>query len=170
MTPEHLHLAINHIPVIGLALAGITILVGIVSKTKASLSLGLVMAAICGWSTPVVMNSGERAFERYKEGGEIHSHMDADADTYLQAHHDRAETWAKTMYGTAILATLALLLIFWRWEYAGWLSAIVVLACFLSTAAGVWIAESGGKIRRVDFRDSTSEPVDSPEEEGEEGD
>ena len=68
MTPEHLHLVVNHIPVLGAAFALIPILTGLIARNRACLICGLVMAMVAGWTTPIVMGSGEEAYKRYEHG------------------------------------------------------------------------------------------------------
>jgi hypothetical protein len=151
MTPEHLHLATNHIPVIGVAVATLPLFWGVLRNSRDLLLCGLILAALCAWATPIVMSTGESAYERY-EHGPVSKHLDDNVATYLEAHEQRAHAWSKAMYVTAILATLALGALKWRQELTRWLSMGVVVSCAVSVAAGVWIAESGGKIRRTDFR------------------
>ena len=70
----------------------------------------------------------------------------------MHDHEERAEVGAKVMVATALLATLSLILFFFKPVWAHSLSVLLVIACLVSVGLGVWIAEAGGKIRRVDFR------------------
>lgn len=156
MTPEHLHTALNHIPIIGIAIALLPILGGFFFKNKGLLITGLIIATACGWVTPIVMETGEEAYERYEEGP-IRPFLDANVKTYLEIHEERAEAWSKAIYAATILATLCLAWSLFQWKYARWFSLVVALACIVAVGAGIWIAESGGKIRRVDFRDTSNQ-------------
>jgi len=151
MTPEHLHLALNHIPIIGLACAIAPLLLGVLRKQRLTIVAGLLIAAVSGWFTPFVTGTGEDAYERY-EDGPIASLLDSDAEKYLEAHEHMAHDGSRIMYLTAILATVGLGLVFWRPKSSHWIGIIVIAACLISVAAGLWIADSGGKIRRPDFR------------------
>ena len=153
MTPEHMHLAVNHIPAIGVACALLPILVGVVLSNKTSLIVGLVLAAVCGWTTTIVMETGEDAYERYEEGP-VKPFLDQNVEKFLEIHEERAEIWSKVMYAAAILATISLALTLWRFDIGRWASILVILTSLSSIGAGIWIAESGGKIRRVDLRDT----------------
>ncbi len=151
MTPEKLHLAINHIPIVGLACALVPLLIGLVWKHKLTLLAGLLIAAICAGSIPLVMDSGERAYERYKNGP-INEYLDPDGIAALEAHYERAETWSKVTYITALLAVIGLVLLVWRPHLVRWAAVAVLIGCLISVVAGIWIADVGGKIRRPDFR------------------
>lgn len=165
MNPEHLHLALNHIPIIGLACSLVPIVAGILAKNKTAMISGLVLAAVCGWTTPVVMETGEMAYERY-ESGSVRRYLDPAFKDPLETHEHRAEKGSVVFYAAAVLATLSLVLAIWRFEAGRWAAVLTVLACLASVAAGVWIADSGGKIRRVDFRDNApgSLPVTGEED------
>ena len=111
MTPEHLHLAINHLPILGVGFAVIPLAIGVFRNSRVTLFSGLLMAVLAGWTTPVVMESGEQAYERY-EHRPISTYLDAKAEDVMHDHEERAEVGAKVMVLTALLATLSLILFF----------------------------------------------------------
>lgn len=157
MTPEHLHLALNHIPFLGSILALVPILVGLIARNKTTLLTGLALAAVTGWMTPFVMETGEQSYERY-EYSSVRDYLDPHFEDSLHVHEERAHDWSKVLYASAVVSSLALVLLLWKpkaGQIASILATILCLAAFLS---GIWIAESGGKIRRPDFRE-TSPPA-----------
>jgi len=46
-TPAHLHLALNHVPIIGLAVAFLPALIGILFHSRGALASGLVAVILC---------------------------------------------------------------------------------------------------------------------------
>ena len=58
-TPEHLHVALNHVALIGFAVAVIPLLIGLIRKDCGALLSGLLIVLICGLSIPVVMETGD---------------------------------------------------------------------------------------------------------------
>jgi hypothetical protein len=56
------------------------------------------------------------------------------------------------MYLSAIVSTLALGMSIWRFSMGRYVSMASALSCLAALGSGMWIAESGGKIRRPDFR------------------
>lgn len=155
MSPEKLHLALNHLPLVGLAFALLPLLIGLFAKSKEALISGLLIATLAGWATPLIMETGEEAYERY-EDGPPRAYLDADVEDWLHLHEERAHTWSKLLYATAATASIALLLAFFHLPLSRKLSWLVVLLCLSSVAASVFIADSGGTIRRVDFREGKS--------------
>jgi hypothetical protein len=158
LTPERLHLVLNHLPFLGPGFALIPLLAGLIAKSRPALIAGLVIASLSGWSAGLVMGTGEEAYERYLEHPERHF-LDPGADKALVDHEERAHGWSKVMYGSALICTLALGAVIWRPKHAAWSSAVAAAACLASLGSGIWISESGGKIRRPDFR------VQAPREE-----
>ena len=151
MTPEHLHLAMNHIPFLGAGFAVVPLLSGLLSGQKNTVLVGLLIAALSGWSMPLVMETGEAAYERY-ENGPVTSHLDPAFNESLEIHEHRAENWAIALYANAAAATLGLAILIWRPRHARAVAFVGMLFSIASLLAGIWIAESGGKIRRPDFR------------------
>jgi len=151
MTQEHIHIAINHLPFLASGIAVIPILVGVTLRNKVTLISGLAIAIIFGWMTPIVMSTGEAAYERYDEGP-VKPFLDANVEQALESHEERAETWSKVMYLSAIISTIALGISVWRMSIGRYVSIAAAMTCLAALGAGIWIAESGGKIRRPDFR------------------
>jgi hypothetical protein len=151
MTPEHIHLALNHVPVLGAAFSILPLAWGLLRRNQELLLCGVVLAGLSAWVTPLVMSSGEAAYERY-ESPALQAFLDPDVHEALELHEHRAHDWSKLMYVTAVLATLTVVANMKKKEWVRPLTLLLLLFCLLSVASGVWIAESGGKIRRVDFR------------------
>jgi hypothetical protein len=151
MTQEHVHIAINHLPFLGSGIAIIPIIVGILLRNKTTLITGLAIAVLSGWTTPMVMSTGESAYERYDEGA-VRPFLDSNVEQALESHEERAETWSKVMYLSAITSTLALGISIWRFVIGRYLAMGAAIVCLAALGSGMWIAESGGKIRRPDFR------------------
>lgn len=163
MNPEQVHLALNHIAFIGLALSLIPLGIGIGFKSRPAILSGLLIAALCGWTTPFVMDSGEDAYERY-EDHPADFHLDSEVEYWLHEHEERGHTGSKVMYAAAAAATIALGLHFWRPKWSLPAVWVVIALAAASLAAGIWIADTGGKIRRPDFRTESPPPAHETEE------
>ena len=166
ITPEHLHLALNHIPFLGAGFALIPLAFGLVTKSRLTVLAGLLIAVVSGWMTPFVMATGEAAYERYE--GAIAEFLDPQVEKFLELHEERAHTWSKVMYANAIISTLCLGLLLWK---PGWIAGACLpsaLLCLASLLLGIWIAESGGLIRRPDFRAGQVSSLGAPAQNGQE--
>jgi len=152
MTAEYIHMATNHLPYLGLGLATLPLLVGLLGRNKAALVSGLLLTFICGWSVLLVMDTGRGAAERYELASQIRIDLDADAKRFIEAHREDAETFSKVMYAAATFATISLLLCSVGSTLAYPVSWMVVILNLASLAGGLLVADSGYKIRRTDFR------------------
>ncbi len=152
MTPEHLHAALCHVPIIGLACAAVPLAVGLLGRSRAALVSGLLLAALSGWTVPLVLRSGEDARARYAHAERHGIRLDGEAGQAIEAHARAAEARSLQVYLTALAATLALVLAVARMRGVLVLSWAVLLLCLWSVAAGLAVADTGRAIRRPDFR------------------
>ena len=153
MTPERIHLALNHLPIIGLALAIWPLLAGLVCRSRACQITGLALVLGCALSVIAVVETGEGAQDRYL-AGPVAPLIGDGGKHWLHEHQSRAEVGEWVDCSAAAVAALALVAL---WKAPRWERGVSWVAFALAVgglAAGVWIADAGGKIRRPDFRPS----------------
>jgi hypothetical protein len=167
MTAAHLHLVLNHIPVLG-AIFGVLLLAyghwrASTSVTKAA--LGLLVGA--GAVAVAVYLTGEPA-EEIVEGMAGMSH---DA---LETHEAWGWYAALASVGTGLAALGALLYGWGRQSLAPWTVRIVLVLALLTSGLMVYTANLGGKVSHPELRATTTDahPVSveqaDPEEEADE--
>lgn len=144
--PEYIHAAINHFPLIGVFIAMLGLIAGLIARSKPAtlISLGLV-AATCLSIWPVV-EYGEAGFDR------VLSMADEPGQAFLKYHTELAHRWAFLYYIAAGVAVLTMILT-WKWPQIllpG--SLLTVLLAMGSLVAGIYIARAGGEIRHREFR------------------
>ncbi len=149
--PEHLHVALNHLPFLGAGFALIPLVMGIFAQNRMTVLAGLEIASLSGWVTPFVMGTGEEAAERYEHSVAVRN-LDPQAERFIEEHEHRAETWSKLMYASALVSTISLGLVLLRPQQIRTPASIAALFCVAALVSGIFIAESGGLIRRPDFR------------------
>jgi hypothetical protein len=154
ITPEHLHLALNHLPFLGAGFAIVPLLIGCISRNKITVLSGLILATVSGWMTPLVMQTGEAAYERY-ENGPAAQYLDPQAEQFLEVHEHRAESWSIVLYVSAVVSTLCLGMMIWKPQWVRVVGLVASVFCAAAFFSGIWIADSGGLIRRPDFRVGT---------------
>ena len=153
LTPEHLHLALNHFPVLGMPFAGALAAWGLVRKNRDTLRAGLVLMTLCAALTPAVMTTGEQASDNYN-GAEF---IDSAGFAWMTTHGERAAKTAFAAYAAGALATGAFVAGFFRETIARALAIAAILAALATAGLAVWTADAGGKIRRPDFREPAPE-------------
>ncbi len=154
-TPEHLHLALNHFPILGMPFAGLVAVWALVRKCPETLRAGLVLLVFCAAFTPWVMSTGESAQETYESAGFI----DSDGYAWMTEHGERAGSAASAAYSAGVGALLALVTARFSCKTGRILAGLAILAAFTASGLAVWTADAGGKIRRPDFRQNVAAPL-----------
>jgi hypothetical protein len=163
-TPAHLHLALNHVPIIGLVVASLPVLIGILFHSRGALASGLLAVICCVGAMPVIMETGEAARESFFDGS-VQPDLDKPGYDALRQHAGRAKATAPVVYAAGILALVALIALTKFPKQSAWIAWAVLLANLLSVALSVWTAEAGGRIRHAEFRGApaaTPAPVAPP--------
>lgn len=150
-TPAHLHLAINHVPIIGLAVAALPLLIGILFKSRGALASGLLAVVLCVGTLPAIMETGEAAQESFVDGS-IEPGMDAAGKAAFREHSGRARFTAPVVYAAGLLALISLLTLIKFPREAVFIGWAVLIGILLSVSLSVWTAEAGGRIRHTEFR------------------
>lgn len=154
-TPEHLHLALNHFPILGMPLAGFVVAWGLVRKNPETLRVGLVLLVICAAFTPVIMSTGESAHETY-EGADF---VDSAGYAWMTEHGERAFKAAIAAYVAGAGALLAFAVAFFSAKAGRIFATLTVIAAFATSGLAVWTADAGGKIRRPDFHEKSADSL-----------
>jgi len=145
MTWAHLHLALNHVPVIGLPIAVLLLawaqLRRSVELTRASFGLLVLLAVI----TVVVQLTGEPA-EDLVEG------LPGVLESMIEKHEEAA------LIGTLGMSALGFLALFGWWRYragrsvARWYPTLILVGGLLLSGYFGWVANLGGQIRHSEIR------------------
>lgn len=158
MSSAHLHLILNHIPVIGIPF-GIALLVfGLWRKSTEIKTAGLVVFVTTALVTIPIFLTGEAAEE-------IVEHLPGTSERLIE-NHERAATIA--LVATSVLGGLSLLRLLVPARHPAIGGPVMVLVFVLSFGVAGWLARTanlGGQIRHPEIRQSQTTSV--PEEEGE---
>lgn len=157
-TPEHLHVALNHVALIGLAVAIIPLTMALLRKDRGALLSGLLIVLLCGLSIPIAMETGEGAAERLATG-DASVQLDSAAEAFLQEHAERADITAVFVYIATGLAAAGLLVMRIKPQHQYKLAVLVLASCVVCTVLLVWTAEAGGQIRHPEFRPGTTDAM-----------
>ncbi len=142
----HLHLMLNHVPVLGVVFAFVVGVIGFLFKSKAVTRVALGMLVFSAIIAVPVYLTGEPA-EEVVEGL-------AGVSEAVIEQHESAAAFSLILAGvTGGFALLALL--FGRSltsKVPGYLVAATLLAAFLTTGSMLWTANLGGQIRHTEIR------------------
>jgi hypothetical protein len=156
LTPAHLHLALNHVPIIGLTVSCLPILIGILAQCRTTIAVGLLSTLLCAAAMPSIMESGHNAGVEFKHGSTLPP-LDEAGKAALHIHSGLARKTTPIVYGSALIALMALIALTKFRHAATWLSATVLLGNTISILLAIWTADAGGKIRHLEFRPVATE-------------
>jgi uncharacterized membrane protein len=145
LSPAHIHLMLNHIPVLAPFFLALLMIIALVRKSPETLRVALILTVLFSAATGVVFLTGEPAEEQVEE----QTWFDEDR---VHEHEERAEAGLIAAVATGALALLALLLARKGTPVKPAMAALVlagILAC-----AGIfgWTALAGGEIRHEEVR------------------
>jgi hypothetical protein len=150
-TPAHLHLALNHVPIIGLTVASLPVLIGVLFRSRGALASGLIAVICCAAAMPAIMETGEAARDGFFDGS-VRPDLDKPGYDSLRRHAGRAKVTAPVVYASGILALVALLALTKFPRQAAWIGWAALIGNLLSVSLSIWTAEAGGRIRHEEFR------------------
>ncbi|MFL5381825.1 MAG: hypothetical protein ACJ8GN_04855 [Longimicrobiaceae bacterium] len=136
MSPVHLHLLMNQLPVAGTALGVFILARGVARHDEALDRASLVIFVVAAAATGLAFLTGERA-----EAG-----MTGVSGALIDRHHHlaRLATGALGVLGAASLLTLAA---FRRRALPRWLPVLLLAASLVPVGALVWTVNRGAEIR-----------------------
>ena len=148
MSPTHLHLLLNHVPIIGTFIAAAVLAAGLLRRSADLTRFGLLaLVAVAVLTVPTVL-TGEPAEEMVERlPGVTHD--------LIHAHEEAAELAAWAMYATGIAAAVSLVL-GRRRRAPRWLDAAVLLLAVLSFGLMARVGSLGGQIRHTEIRPVTA--------------
>jgi len=148
MDAAHVHLLLNHVPVLG-TIVGLALLgYGLARDSDEILKTGLGALVVVGIATVVVYLTGEPA-EELVEGvaGVSHSALEAHEETAIWA------TWGGGILGAVALAGLW---IYRRAPVARTFAVATLVLSLATTGLMAWTANSGGKVHHPELRAATT--------------
>jgi hypothetical protein len=151
MNQAHLHLLVNHVPIVGSLFAAVLLGAGLIKRDASLLRAGLVAVLAAGLlCLPAQLTGGGAAA--------IAQELPRVSRALIQTHADAAELGFWVLEGAATLALLGLLLL----KNASPRAALVAWAALAMTAASFGLLARagylGGLIRHTEIRDGFGTP------------
>jgi formate hydrogenlyase subunit 3/multisubunit Na+/H+ antiporter MnhD subunit len=146
MTAAHLHLLLNHIPILGSIFGLLVLSYGLLRKSDEIKKTSLGVFVITALVTIPVYLTGDGA-------AKIVSNLPGVSTAIIQ-QHDQAATI--TMFAIQILGALSLLSLLLSWrsrrELRSWMTLGVFILAMISSGLGAWTGSIGGQIRHTEVR------------------
>ena len=144
MSIVHLHLLLNHVPVVGILFALLLFAAAIFLRETVSTRFALGFSAAIALVALAVYFTGEPAEEAIEKLAGI-------SERVIEQHEEAAElsTIAMSMFGALALAALV---IFRKRKMPRWVGAAGLAGTIVLTALMGWTANLGGQIRHSEIR------------------
>jgi hypothetical protein len=157
----HLHLVLNHLPVIGAPLVLLLLALGLIRRSGELVNLALALAVALAAATGLVYLTGEPAEEQVEHAPWFQERLN-------ERHEEQAELGLVAMLATGAAAGAAL--VFRRRPRAFvWLSRATAVGLVAGTVLLGWTAWSGGQIRHDEIRAAGGMPSSAQSREPGEG-
>lgn len=146
--PEYVHVLINQLPILGLALGCIGLITALLLRSRAAKIATLVIVLISAASAWPTYVFGEQAYNP------VLTMVDEHGQAWLDAHKAKAEQFILYFYALAVLSAVAIFAPI-KWPKSSVpLALAVLLLSFAVLAMGGYIAYFGGKVRHREFRNT----------------
>lgn len=154
MNPAHVHLVLNHFPIVGTALAALLLGIALASRTflaketaRGITLAGTILLAVSGASAAAAYLTGEPAEEQVED-------MPGVDEPAIEEHEERAEV--ATVFAVLLgVGAVAASIVGGRRE--GSLTVAVPFgAALLSSGLMAWTGAAGGKIHHPEVRDGAA--------------
>jgi uncharacterized membrane protein len=148
MNDAHLHLVVNHFPIIG-TIFGLGILIaGLVLKNNSIKNTAYVLFIVAAIFAFLSMYTGEGAEEMVEDMPNIGKQI-------IHEHEELAEKLAILLYATAFFSLVSLYTSVKNHKFAKMSSYITLILAIAATVLGSFVGTSGGEIRHTEIRDTT---------------
>ena len=148
MSIVHLHLLLNHFPVLGVLFVTLLLLLALVRRSNELARLSLVSLAIVGVISILVFFTGEPAQEAIE-------HLPGFSERLVDRHEDAALA-ATIVTGCVGALALSALIVYRRRTLPRWLTLFVFVAAVGATGLMGYTANLGGQIRHTEIRSTSA--------------
>ena len=146
----HIHLLLNHVPVLGVIFGFLILAYALIKKNQDLRQFSLSIFVITGLLSVAVYLTGEPAEETVE-------HLAGVSETMIESHEEAALV---AMVGATSLGAIALgglLTSRWSRAIAKTLVALALLGSLMVSGMMAWTANLGGQIRHSEIRSATSQ-------------
>ncbi len=158
MDAVHLHLVLNHVPILGTIFGLVLFVFGLMRREAVLVKAGLVVFVVSGLTAGAAYLTGEPAEARVE-------HLAGISEAALEAH-ENAGFYALISAGVLGLFALSGLLFFGK-QLPRSITVTVVILALVVSGMMVWTANLGGQIRHAEIRPDAvtqqTEPLVDPD-------
>jgi uncharacterized membrane protein len=148
MNDAHLHLVVNHFPIIGTVFGLGILIAGLVLKNNSVKNTAYVLFVVAAVFAFLSMYTGEGAEEMVEDMPNIGKQI-------IHEHEELAEKLAILLYAVGIFSLVSLYASIKNHKFSKISSYITLILALAATVLGSLVGTSGGEIRHTEIRDTT---------------
>jgi len=152
MNDAHLHLVVNHFPIIVTFLGLAILIVGMFLKNNAVKNTAYVLFVVAALSALASMATGEGAEEMVEDMPNIGKKI-------IHEHEELAEKLALVLYATGLFSLLSLYTSIKKHKFAKTVSYITLVLSMTASFLAVGVGNSGGEIRHTEIRAESTDSI-----------
>lgn len=150
MNDAHLHLLVNHFPIVGTILGLGILMAGMIVKKDSVKNTAYVLFVIGALFALASMTTGEGAEELVED-------MPSIGKKIIHEHEEMAENFAVVMYVLGFCSLLGIYFDYKNHVKAKLVAAIVLIIAIVAVIFASFVGTSGGEIRHTEIRTNTVE-------------
>jgi uncharacterized membrane protein len=145
MNQAHLHMVVNHFPIIGIIIGVIVLGVGILSKSEISKRIGgLILIGSSLFTFP--------SFETGEGAEEIVEHIQGVSEDLIEKHEELAEQFMGFVWAIILIGVFTLLSEWKMKKFTNLLYISLFVVSIFATYFAKQVGTSGGEIRHTEIR------------------
>lgn len=156
MNNAHLHMVVNHFPIIG-TIFGLGILIaGLILKNNVIKNVAYILFVVAAIFAGLSMATGEGAEEMVEDLPNV-------GDQIIHIHEEMAEKLAIVLYVLGGISLIGLFLNFKKHAKATLVSYLIVLVAIIGVFLGKQTGTTGGEVRHTEIRENPTIITVNPE-------
>jgi hypothetical protein len=145
MNQAHLHMVINHFPIVGIIIGMIVLGVGIAAKSTLSKRIGcLILIGSSLFTFP--------SFETGEGAEEIVENLPGISEIFIEKHEEIAEQFMGFVWAIILIGVLTLISEWKMKKFTNWLYISLFVISVFATYFAKQVGTSGGEIRHTEIR------------------
>lgn len=149
MNDAHLHMLVNHFPIIGLFFGFLILLFGIIKGNATLKSTAYIIFIFCMIMGKVSMMTGDKAEHAVEE-------MAGFSRDYIHEHEEAAELFMKPLYVLGLVSIFGLVSVVKKRSSEKIVSICALLIAAICLFLSKGVGTTGGEVRHTEIRENTS--------------
>ena len=156
MNDAHLHLVVNHFPIIGTIFGLGILIVGMILKNNSVKTVAYVLFIIAAIFAAFSMSTGEGAEELVEDMPNIGKQI-------IHEHEELAEKFALVLYAMGALSLVSIYFSIKKISLLKYTTIITLLLALIGVFLAQKVGTSGGEIRHTEIRANSNSPIGTAE-------